>query len=172
MKYADAIYGNLAYDAPLERPQELPEQQAERQEEEHAAERVHVRQKVKAAPKQALSVFAIVGGVCIAALMFLIVLSHTTLNALSEQTGALNEEMKALDDEQARLQIAYESAIDLNEVESYAMSELGMVKAGEHQIHYITNAVEDKAVVLEVDDGGGILGALQRFFNRIAEYFR
>ena len=31
MKYADAVYGNLAYDIPLKRPAEVPEAQSETQ---------------------------------------------------------------------------------------------------------------------------------------------
>lgn len=172
MKYADAVYGNLAYDIPLNRPAEVPGVQPEPQADAHAEQRVKIRQGLKATPRQSLSLFAIAGGVCIAALMVLIVLSHISLSDVSEQTVALSEQMEALADEEARLQIQYESAFDLNEVERYAMSELGMVKAGEHQVRYITNEVADKAVILEVEDDGGLLGALQRFFNRISEYFR
>ena len=172
MKYADAVYGNLAYDIPLKRPAEVPEAQSETQTDAYAEQRARIKQQTKAAPKQALSVFAIAGGVCIAVLMVLIVLSHISLSDVSEQTVALTAQMEELTAAEAKLQIQYESAFDLNEVERYAMSELGMVKAGEHQVRYITNEVADKAVILEVEDDGGLLGALQRFFDRISEYFR
>ncbi len=73
-----------------------------------------------------MSAFAVVGFLCIAGLLFMVLLSYVSLTELSEETVGLKEELAVLEEEETRLLLKYESAFDLNAVESYATKVLGM----------------------------------------------
>jgi hypothetical protein len=56
----------------------------------------------------------------------MVLLSYVSLTELSEETVGLKEELAVLEEEETRLLLKYESAFDLNAVESYATKVLGM----------------------------------------------
>ena len=71
------------------------------------------------------------------------------------------------------LEIKYESTFDLAEVETYAKSALGMVKAGADQTTFVRSTEGDKAQILGKQ---GFLANWERkldgFARRIQAYFR
>lgn len=174
--YADILFGNLAYDTfsgtavpeyapPLpqdepdyERPAERPEEQA-----------VPVPQTVPAR-RQYVSPFAVVGTLCVAAVMVMLLLSYIRLTAISNESVRLERQISALEDENTKLQIAYESAFKLEDVEAYAMSELGMVKAEQDQVMYINNTRQDRAVILDAGRKNGAAGKIGAYLRKLVEY--
>lgn len=176
-KYADAVYGNLAYKSTAAqvpaRELDRPIRPAERENEIiYEESKVRVRQKPKTIQKQGISVFAIMGCVCVAGLFFLILLSYVSLAEISQKSVELTNELSTLKTEETRLQLDYESAFDLNEIEAYAINILGMTKAGENQVYYIQRSAGDQAIVLDTEQNeSGILNSLSTLLTTLAGYF-
>ncbi len=71
---------------------------------------------------------------------------------LTEQNDinvALEAELTQLEEEKRRLQIEYESQIDLSELEEKAENELGMQKPNSSQIKEINTDTQDKALTTD-----------------------
>ena len=115
--------------------------------------------------------FAVVGSLCAAVLLVLVLFSYIRLNAVSYESVRLQDEIERLQEEGKRLRISYESAFRLEEVEKYAVSELGMVKAETGQVMYINNTQADRAAILGDTGGSGPAARIARFFRRLTEYF-
>ena len=105
-------------------------------------------------PKQAIAPLAVLG-FAIAAVLIVV-----SLVALQEQ--------------QTRLRIDYESAFNLTEIEDYAIHELGMQKPRSDQLYYISSDATDTAVVLDQNAAEplSLADRLGDFFSSILEYFR
>ncbi|MCR4771431.1 MAG: septum formation initiator family protein [Oscillospiraceae bacterium] len=180
---ADVLFGNLAYDpfngtavrepvpeyAP---PKPREEPAAERPAVERPAEKVRVRPERAPARRQYVSVLAVIGSLCTAAALVMVLFSYIRLNAVSHESVRLQREIEQLQEENKRLRISYESAFKLEEVEKYAVSELGMVKAETGQVMYINNSQADRAAILGDPDAGGPAAGIARFFRRLTEYLR
>ncbi|MBP5166779.1 MAG: hypothetical protein ILP09_05925 [Oscillospiraceae bacterium] len=113
-----------------------------------------------------------VGSLCTAVLLVLVLFSYIRLNAVSVESVQLGQEIERLQEENKRLQISYESAFRLEEVEKYAVTELGMVKAETGQVMYINNSQADRAAILGSSGAGGPAEKIVRFFRRLAEYLK
>lgn len=178
--YADILFGNLAYDVFADNtapeyapafPQRSPELDRPA---EHPAERQD--RQVKAAPvtapvrKQYVSVFGVVGTMCVAAVMIMLLLSYIRLTAISNESVRFERQISALEEENTKLQIAYESAFKLEEVEAYAMSELGMVKAEQDQVMYINNTRQDRAIILEAGGEKTLMQKIGAYLKKTVEY--
>ena len=74
--------------------------------------------------------------------------------------------------EQAKLQIAYESAFNLTEIEEYATAQLGMQKPTADQIYYIDTSSPDKAVIVQQTEEDSFVDRVSDFLMGIGEYFR
>lgn len=181
-EYSDALFGSVTYDSfsgtavrkpepayspALPRETTAPEAPAER-----PREKVRVAPERAPARRQYISVFAVIGTLCTAAVMVMILFSYINLNKISHQSVQLQQQIQKLEEENKKLTIAYESAFKLEDVEKYAMSELGMVKAEASQIMYINNGQNDRAEIL--GDTGVRKGAdkVMRFLRRLMEYLK
>ena len=177
VKYAQAIYGNLAYEASevaaADRKHELPVRPQEQETQwDYEEPIVQTEMWTRTASKQAVSPFAVVGCVCVLALLFMMLLSYISLAEISKESVDLNAQLEILNNEETRLKLNYERAFDLNEVERYATNELGMTKAGESQVCYISNNTADQAVVLQVEGNGeGVISYLGTFLSRLVDVF-
>ena len=162
-----AVYGSLAYD--FNHP--------ELYQEEYSAPRtpaakprtetqtkVRTRARTAVRTRQGISPMAILGCAVAAFLMIIAITAQITLFDVSGQNVALTTQLAELETEQAKLRIAYESAFNLAEVETYAISELGMQKPSADQIYYIDTSAPDKAVVIAD-------GASETFAERAADFF-
>ncbi|NLO47319.1 MAG: hypothetical protein GX111_03215 [Clostridiales bacterium] len=174
-KYAQAVYGNLAYNSavPAVPARDIPVPEQERAEAAREYHRAGERQGTRALKKQSISAFSVVGIICIAALMLVTLLSYVSLTKISAETVELTERMKTLKDEETRLQLEYESALDLNAVESYATHVLGMSKPGDNQIFYIRTDAADQAEILHTEQGGsGLLDFFSSILTTLSDIFR
>ncbi len=170
---AGSVRGSLAYD--LNNPQLYPEYTygtpldipaAPELEEEavSAAERVSV---------QAVSPVAVIGYAIAAALLVFSLLARVQLTAASDRCVALEASLAQLQEQQTKLLIAYESAINLPEIEDYAMNTLGMQQPRSDQVYYICGSVQDRAVVLgESDETVSFVDRVGDFLSSLSEYFK
>ena len=135
--------------------------------EEQAARRHMVRSR------QSVSPAAIVGFACAAVLLVFTLMAKIQLTAVTDQSVALENTLAELKTEQARLQIEYESAFNLTEIEEYAIRELGMQRPREDQTFYLQGSAPDKAVILESpQEEKGFFDRLYEMLDFIGEYFR
>lgn len=115
-----------------------------------------------------LSAFAIVGYVAVAIVMVLVLMTYVQYTAAAAQTVEYRERIETLSEEQRKLTIAYEQIFDLNEIEIYARTVLGMDDPKEAQIGEVLLNSTDKAVVYGQESSGKVfLSGL----SVILEYF-
>lgn len=182
--YAELVYGNLAYDrfgtaapvieAPFFPQEEVQQPQAEPQAEAQPREKVSVRTAAEARPQARVNVslFALLGIPAVILCMVLLLKSYIQLTALSQESAALETRIAQLQEEQTRLEIAYESTFDMAQVEQQAKAELGMVKAGTEQVSYIRSSSGDVAVILQQDSGAGHVEKARSFLEKMLAYLR
>lgn len=180
-EYADVLLGSLAYRDAARAGAAAPRTEVPRHEREYEAPRertapkpseaVRANSAAKARSKQALPLFAVAGTLLVALVMVRLLVSYVSLTKLSNEAAELERSIAELKEERAKLEIEYESAFNLKEIERYAMAELGMVKAGNEQKVYLNGSLDDKAVML----GGkkpGIAGKIKAFFGSVLAYLR
>lgn len=168
-------YGSLAYDfdaIPAQEPE--IEEPARDPHERHPRTRDDAKVSIGAAarPRSAVSPVAVLGTVLVLALMFMVVASFMKLSELSSEYVAYADTLEQLNAEGERLKIQYEGAFDLDEVERYAMSELGMIKADGDQITYVRRAAGDQAVILRETEKRSLASTLSELIDGFLEYFR
>ena len=169
--YDELYYGSAAparevFEEPAERPVEIP----------LSPERTLQRQKARAAAAAqrtgGISLFAVFGSILAAALMVFVVLAQISYNETAAESVRLNAELQALTEQQRKLEIAYENAFDMKEIERYAKDVLGMSKPEADQIAIIHSVPEDKAEVIgEIETSplegfGSFLSTLLGYFKK------
>lgn len=166
-----AVNGSLAYD--LSRPA-AEEYLYSAPVDIPAAPRVTERvvPETVAVPKQAISPFAVLGFALAAVVLVISLMARTQLTVASQQVSDLESQYAALQDEQDKLLIRYESAFNLTEIEDYAIHELGMQKPRSDQMYYINSSAQDRAVVLgEQAQDVGLADRFGDFLSSLVEYF-
>ena len=103
----------------------------------------------------------------------LLLFSYMRLNVLSDESAAMVKQLQELKEDKTRLEIRYESTFDLAEVETYAKTVLGMVKAGADQTTFVRSTEGDRAQVLTKQ---GFFADWERkldaFARKLQSYFR
>jgi len=136
--------------------------------------------KVKASPKvkttsekasPGISVFAILGTLFVAVLMVFVVLAQINFNETASESVRLNIHRKELAERYRALELTFESALDIKEVERFARDELGMSRPDTEQIVIISSAPRDNAIVLNSSNQQGLQGFAD-FIKSLTEYFR
>jgi hypothetical protein len=168
-------YGSLAYDfdaVPAQEPE--IEEPSRDPHERHPRTRDNAKVSIGTAarPRAAVSPFAVLGTVMVFALLFMVVASFMKLSELSAQYNDYADTLEQLNAEGERLKIQYEGAFDLDEVERYAMTELGMIKADGDQITYVRRAAGDQAIILAETEKRSLATTLQTMIDEFLEYFR
>ena len=123
-------------------------------------------------PRQSVAPGAIFGAAVAVVMLVFLMLSQVRLSIANKDVLALENQIKTLQAEQDDLEIRYETAFNLTELEDYAVQELGMQKPRSDQIYYVNGAAEDKAVIL--DENARQRSWVDRvgdFFCGLAEYF-
>ena len=169
---ANGIYGSLAYSAgAYAQPETFGEEAAESTPRRQSQVKLKAEVATRSNP---VRVFMYVLGFALAAaILVFVLLEYVQITAISDQTATLRSELAELQNEEARLLIAYESTFNLTEIENYAREELGMVSVSNGQRHYLVTGGEDKAVVLQEPEGEeSFLGSAKLFLSSILEYFR
>lgn len=176
MRYAKATYGNLAYDLRRatqpdyeyeEEPVRIPERAAEKKVRVAARPEKRVESKIRIAPT------AVVGFMAAALMLVMVLMGYIQLTKVSAEASSLQKQIVDLKNTEAKLKIQYESTFDLNKIESYAVSRLGMVPATNSQVYYINGNTPDKAEVISGGrNGGGIIKNVTTFLSHVVEYFK
>ncbi len=180
VKYASrtAVHGSNAYDlkqaaAAQAIPQSAPVYAPEH--EVRPAPERQARPSAKPASKTqryyGVSLFAVTGFVLVAVMMVFVVLAQIKFTEISDETAQLKTQLSALSETERKLQIDYEAAFDINEIEDYATNVLGMAKPVESQIGTVTAAAQDKAVVISAGQSGEG-ESLTTFLSSLTAYFK
>ena len=170
-----AVYGSLAYD--FDNPELYQEEYSAPP--EHTAP-PQTQERTRAVPRagahvrsrQAVYPLAMVGILAAAVLLVIAIMAQIQLFDISSKTVELEGQLKELQTEQTKLQIAYEGAFNLTEIEQYATSKLGMKKPSADQIYYIDTSSPDKAVIINQTNNDGFFGRVSDFLSGIGAYFR
>ena len=167
-----AVYGSLAYD--FDNPELYREQYTTAQPETRSETRtrVHTRARTAVRTKQSIAPMTIVGMLAAAFLVVVAILAQAQIVGISSASVALQKELTQLEEQQAKLRIAYESAFNMAEIEDYAIHELGMQKPRADQIFYIDTSSPDKAVVIAGGDSLGFVDRVSDYLSGLLEYFR
>ena len=170
-----AVYGNLAYDFAnpkfygkftLDEPMAAP---APPEVEEQAVPRT----RAVAAPRPAFAPFAVIGYALAGVLLIFMLTSYIQLTAISDETVAIEAELKELKLQKDKLLISYESSFNLAEIEEYAIFELGMQKPRSDQVFYVDKFSPDMAVVLSGEtETDGFWERFSDLTSSLGEYFK
>ncbi len=161
-----ATYGSVAYDLNAIPAYDEPELDG-------APVREKAKSHAKAKNVQGLSLVGMMSFAAAAVLAVFILLANLQLTVVSSEASELQSQLEELQNQERMLRIRYESAIDLNEIDQYATSVLGMVKANETQINLENAAGEDRAEIL-IDDAGknSAWSEFRTFMSSLLEYFK
>jgi len=161
---------------PLERPRRrvYPETgkrvKVNPQTEERLREWARERSAARTVTKQSVSPFAVVGFFCIGIMLVILLASYIQLTELSAESARLETELSELNDTAQKLNIAYTSAFNMAEIESYARNNLGMSEPSSSQIYYLESQSEDRSYILVTEGDGrdfGILTTIMDFFSSL-----
>ena len=123
-------------------------------------------------PRQAVAPGAILGAAAAVVMLVLLVLSQVRVSIANKNVLALENQIKTLEAQRDDLEISYETAFNLTELEDYAVNELGMQKPRSDQIYYVNGSGADKAVILDEDARqSSWVDRVGDFFCHLAEYF-
>jgi len=163
--YGSAAPAREVIDEPSATPVEIPiprERTLQRQ-----------RERAIAAAKNVpgVSLFAIIGTLIAASLMVFVMLAQINYNEAAAEAVRLNAQLLELSEQQKRLEITYESVIDMKEIERYARDVLGMSKPEADQIAIIHRMPDDMAVVIDESEESSLHG-LGEFMSSLMKYFK
>lgn len=179
-----AVNGSVAYDLnhPAFQPQRygqpqiqvIPGRKSRQQEQAERQTRAQSRTRVRthAKNRQALAPMALLGFGVAAVLLVFSLMARIQLIAVTDGTVALENQLSELQTENAKLQIAYESAFNLTEIESYATHVLGMQQPRSDQVYYVNGAAVDRAEVMVEKTGEQRLSdRFDDLISSVGEYF-
>jgi len=168
LDYNRYIYGSAApapevFDVPEQVPEEIPvprEQPRQRQ-------RTGTAVQTHSAPR--ISAFAILGSAVVSILIALVVIAQINYAEVSRETVRLNAQIEALTAQQRKLEIEFESAVDMKEIESYARDVLGMSKPDAGQIAVIKGVPDDRVEVIS-ESNENTLDGFASFLSSLMKY--
>jgi hypothetical protein len=155
----DTRFGNAV---PKPKPAALPDERPDPK-----------KQPLKKA-KLAVSPFAAIGMVLVVLLLAMVVYGYVQYYEASSRVGELESELVTVQRSTQKLRSAYESRIDLSEVEQRAR-QLGMSQPTSKQSVYLNVKGADHTEVFSVDDRGFLekaADAISDSFRGMLEYFR
>lgn len=123
---------------------ELYERRPETAAERNARRRAQMKASIRTAQK--VSPMALLGAVCVAFLMVVLLLCYVRLNTISRSIVSMKAEISQLEVEQVSLLTQYEQTFDLSAVKEAAEA-AGMTQPSESQVYYISLPGEDQARV-------------------------
>ena len=168
--YHESYFGTAApvretYDEPAERPIEIP----------GSEERLRQRQRARSAATErrspGVSLLAILGTGFATVLMVFVVLAQISYNEIAGETVRLNAQFRQLTEEQRRLEITFESVINMKEVERYARDVLGMSRPESDQIAVVQSNPADRAEIIDASEES-VLRGFGSFISSLMEYFK
>ena len=169
-----AVYGSLAYDFnnPELYREEYTTAQPKARPRTQTQTRVRTRARTAVHTRQSIAPLSLVGMLAAAFLLVIAILAQAQMVGISSKSVTLRSELSQLEEEQAKLRIAYESAFNMAEIEDYAIHSLGMHKPRADQIFYIDTSSPDKAVVIAGGESVGFVDRVSDYLSGVVEYFR
>ena len=131
-------------------------------------------EKIKAAAVEkvpGISVFAVLGALFVAVLMVFVVLAQINFNEAAGETVRLNQHINELTEKHKALELAFERAVDIKEVERFARDELGMSRPDAGQVIIINATPRDNAIILTNNDERNGQGFVD-FIRSLTNYFK
>ena len=125
---------------------QLYEPQKDSAVEQNARRRQQMRSAVR--PAQQVSLTALLGFLCAAFLMVVLLLCYVRMNTISRSIVSMKNEIKELKIEQVSLLTQYEQTFDLSAVKEAALA-AGMNLPSDSQVYYINLPGEDQATVYQ-----------------------
>ncbi len=167
-----AVYGSLAYD--FNHPELYQNEPDVAQPAARPQTQTRVRTRARAAvrTRQSIAPLSIVGMLAAAFLLVTAILAQAQIVGISAKSVSLHKELAQLEEQQAKLRIAYESALNMAEIEDYAVHSLGMQKPHADQVFYIDTSAPDKAVVIAAPGADGIVDRISDALSNAFAYFR
>ncbi len=171
-KYArPAMYGSSAYDLNTVRVRETEERVYER---ELSRETVYARPAVRAErkPSKLLSAATVICCIAAAAMLVFVILSYAVYTDVKYNTSKLTQQLEELEDQRNKLLVKYENTFDMDKVEQYATTVLGMTAPTSGQVGRITTLAADHARVLDTrQEQKEAEHGLISFIASLTEYF-
>lgn len=155
-------------DAETKRSQELLREKDRETVKKKRLERDLAAAEVKA--RSGISVIAFLGTIVVCTLMILLILAHVNHNEAAIETARLSVEVRELTETHRALSLAFESSINIREVERIARDELGMSRPDAAQVIFINTLPRDRAFVIHheyEDDRYGFM----TFITSLFDYF-
>ena len=174
-KYGEgAVYGSLAYDFnnPELYREEYTAAQPKARPKTQTQTRVRTRARAVVHTRQSIAPMSLIGMLAAAFLVVVAILAQAQIVSISSTSVSLQKELAQLEEQQAKLRIAYESAFNMAEIEDYAIHSLGMQKPRADQIFYIDTSSPDKAVVISDGEDVGFVDRVSDYLSGVIEYFR
>ena len=167
-KYANSYqYGSAApvrapYLEPRAKPADIPV----------PGERAVPREKPVEKSTYGISLFAIVGVIFAGVLMVFVVLAQISYNEITSETVRLNQRLTALTEQERKLEIAFESVVNMEVIERVARDEFGMVSPESDQMAVMRAVTPDRAEILRGGTEADGLRGLGSFLSSLLEYFK
>ncbi|MCL2820075.1 MAG: cell division protein FtsL [Oscillospiraceae bacterium] len=138
-----------------------------------AKKQIAKQKKVRTEEKQSpgISIFAILGTLFVAVLMVFVVLAQINYNETAAESVRLSLHINDLTEKYRALELSFESAVEIKEVERFARDELGMSRPDAGQLIIISSTPRDSAIIINSGDDRGIQG-FGNFLKSLTEYFR
>ncbi len=174
-----AVDGTLAYDFsnpmyfPEEEVYETPQPEAPPRRKVWVREDAVEQAETAVRTKQGFSLLAVIGTLCVMAVLVLVLLAQIQLVGISQNAAQLESRISELQIEHAKLTMEYETVFNLKSVEEYAVGVLGMQEVQDDQIRYLTSVSSaDKAVILETTDSRFADLGVDDLLTSLLAYFR
>ena len=118
-----------------------------------------------------ISVFSVFGTLVVSVLMVLVVLAQISYNEAASESVRLSAQVMELTEQHRVMELAFESSINIKEVERIARDELGMSRPDAAQVVVIRSEPRDYAIVVYSEDDDGVQGFAE-FIRSLTDYFR
>lgn len=115
---------------------------------------------------------AVLGMLLAAVMLLLVVCGYVELYEVTNEVGALEDQVLVLQEQNQRLQSSYDEKIDLTAVET-AAAELGMHAPNSKQTVYLSLSGRDKAEIIQTEETGFfayVFDAIRSTGQRLVEY--
>jgi hypothetical protein len=104
--------------------------------------------------------------------MVFTILAQVRYNEVASDIVRLNAQLTALEEEEKRLEIAFESVVDMKEIERYARDVLGMSIPEVQQVAIIQGEQQDSAKIVARDEDEGWFRGITSFISSLTDYFK
>jgi len=118
-----------------------------------------------------ISVFAVIGTLIISVLMVFVVLAQVNYNEAASEAVRLSTQLRELSEKHRTLELAFETSIDIKEIERIARDELGMSRPDAAQIIIVNAVPRDTAMVITEESDDSTQGFID-FLKSLTNYFR